>query len=96
MYIAYKQSICDICGCDYSPASGNQRYCPDCQKRAKQLLAQESTVRVKNRKARAEREKTSLTWSEIIKICNDNNISYGKAMAKGLLKKTDKSMEQEG
>lgn len=32
------------------------------------------------------RKRSEMTWPQIIKVCMDNNISYGYAVAKGLVK----------
>lgn len=32
------------------------------------------------------RKKSEMTWPQIIKVCTENNISYGYAVAKGLVK----------
>ena len=36
--------------------------------------------------ARKPRKKPIMSWKEIIQVCEENHISYGKAVAKGLIK----------
>ena len=42
--------------------------------------------RVARKPAPKPRKRSEMTWPQIIKVCMDNNISYGYAVAKGLVK----------
>ena len=51
--------------------------------REKRRIEREAEQR---KKASKPRKKPIMSWPEIIRVCEENHISYGKAVAKGLVK----------
>lgn len=85
---------CELCGNYYTPTSLNQRYCScQCRTAARQEYCKEYHARAKVKKAMQAIKINDLTWPEINKICNRYQVSYGQAMARGLL--TRKVLEAE-
>lgn len=89
----YAPIICAICGEAFVPKSGNTKYCDKCRLGVdKERWREYREYReIRNAKDRARRRRRKqlptkeLSWSDVVRICEENNLSYGKAKARGLI-----------
>ena len=73
----YKPIVCKLCKCKFTPRSGYASYCDGCKPIAKKLY---------NRERYHKKQPGAVNWPEIIRICEENHVSYGNAVSKGLIK----------
>ena len=92
----YQPKWCADCKTAFLPSAGNQTRCRKCQKAHQQKKARMyytrdreaimARINEERKKPAPKRKKSEMTWPQIIKVCEENNISYGQAVAKGLVK----------
>jgi hypothetical protein len=75
----YDVCLCAICKEEFTPRTGNAKYCDKC--RATGKVEKEKQLKAKKK----EQKKPKISWAEIAKICEENRCSYGQAVARGLL-----------
>ena len=77
-----RRKICERCDMPFLTAKGNAKYCPACRKAAYVEKSGEC------RRSDKRRKPTSTTdWEGISRICKEHGVSYGQAVAMGLLQK---------
>ena len=77
----FRDIPCKRCGLVFSPRSGRTVYCDDCRP----VVEKERHRPGWNGRKRGEKKPVLKPWSEVVQICEENNLSYGKAKAKGLI-----------
>lgn len=91
--VVHHQKYCKACAYTRKLEKSKEYY----REHKEQLLQQQRDLKAKQKQRlsakkdleqpkRKPRKKPIMTWPQIIKVCEENNISYGQAVAKGLVK----------
>lgn len=67
-------SICKDCGAEFIRSSGAQKYCPTCRRK-----------RAEGAKPKPKKKKKLLSLTEASRIANAHGLTYGQAVARGLV-----------
>lgn len=87
----YPPILCAVCGVEFRPRSGRTMYCDECREIVDKKWRKEYRE-IRNARARENYKRKKgrpiekpLTWAEIARICEEHNLSYGQAKARGLI-----------
>ena len=81
----FRDIPCKRCGLVFSPRSGRTEYCDDCRPIHEHERHLKEWTGKRRRKGYVN-PKNLQPWSEVVRICEENNLSYGKAKARGVFK----------
>ena len=81
--------VCTICGTEFESKHKYSKYCcADCRKKAKYRMSNEHHKSYREQYKGVYKKKQPvkvMSWAEVAAICNEHNLSYGKAKALGLI-----------
>lgn len=81
----YRPIRCAVCKVEFQPLSGVTKYCAECRPNVRKKQSLEYSLCRQNITKYKPKPVEGLSWAEISRICNEHNLSYGKAKARGLL-----------
>jgi hypothetical protein len=84
MATVYSEKICSICGERYEPKSATQKYCAVCRCDMSNVSRRRFRAKgIAERKKRVRKHQEEM--AEIVRKCEAAGLSYGQAVAKGVI-----------
>lgn len=77
--------ICNACGKEFEASRGNTKYCSEnCSELMQKLKKRERAKSLRTAKKISE-EKPKTDWEYVVRVCNEQHISYGEAVRRGIV-----------